>query len=52
MTVYFGSFLILQGRLKEGNKGFHALRGFIKVTINYPRHTRKLKGRQLQQSIT
>jgi hypothetical protein len=50
MTTYFGSFLILQQRLKEGKKG--ALRGFFKATINYPIQTKKLKGRQLQQSIS
>jgi hypothetical protein len=38
--------------LKEDNKSFYALRGFFKVTINYPRQIMKLKGRQLQQSIS
>jgi len=38
--------------LKEGNKGFHTLRGFFKAIINYPRQTRKLKERQFQQSIS
>jgi hypothetical protein len=46
-----GSFLILQRRLKEGNNGFHVLRGFFKATFNYPRQTRKLKGMQLQELI-
>jgi hypothetical protein len=46
------SFLILQGRLNEGNKSFHILRGFFKATINYPGKTKKLKGRQLQQLIS
>jgi len=50
MATYFGSFLILQQRLKEGKKG--ALRGFFKVTINYPIQTKTLKGRPLQQSIS
>ena len=44
MTACFGSFLILHGRLKKGNNGFYVLREFFKVTINYLRQTRKLKG--------
>jgi hypothetical protein len=39
-----GSLPIIKERLKEDNKNFHALRGFFKATINYPRQTRKLKG--------
>jgi hypothetical protein len=52
LSLFWGVFLILQGRLKEGNKGFHVLRAFFKATINYPRQTRKLKGRQLHQIIS
>jgi hypothetical protein len=47
--AYFEEFLNptrkVKGKLKEGNKSFHVLRGLFKTTINYPRQTRKLKGR-------
>jgi hypothetical protein len=36
----------------EGNKNFHVMREFFKITINYSKKIKKLKGIQLQQSIS